>query len=62
MLRSLPGFATSVIACGCEAAIERPLLPNETPDGRPGVAVLLFSMSGKELAQSRSSAGSASAC
>lgn len=45
------GFATSVIACGCEAAIERPLLPDETPDGRPGVAVLLFSMSGKELAK-----------
>jgi len=45
------GFATSVIACGCEAAIERPLSPDETPDGRPGVAVLLFSMSGKELAK-----------
>lgn len=45
------GFATSVIACGCEAAIERTLSPDETPDGRPGVAVLLFSMSGKELAK-----------
>jgi formylmethanofuran--tetrahydromethanopterin N-formyltransferase len=45
------GFATSVIACGCEAGIERELSPNETPDGRPGVALLLFSMSGKELAK-----------
>jgi formylmethanofuran--tetrahydromethanopterin N-formyltransferase len=45
------GFATSVIACGCEAAIERDLSPDETPDGRPGVAVLVFSMSGKELAK-----------
>jgi formylmethanofuran--tetrahydromethanopterin N-formyltransferase len=45
------GFATSVIACGCEAGIERELTPDETPDGRPGVAVLLFSMSGKELAK-----------
>jgi len=45
------GFATSVIACGCEAAIERELAPYETPDGRPGVAVLMFSMSGKELAK-----------
>jgi formylmethanofuran--tetrahydromethanopterin N-formyltransferase len=45
------GFSTSVIACGCEAAIERTLSPGETPDGRPGVAVLLFSMSGKELAK-----------
>lgn len=45
------GFATSVIACGCEAAIERRLAADETPDGRPGVAILLFSMSGKELAK-----------
>ena len=43
------GFATSVIACGCEAAIERELGPADTPDGRPGVSVLLFAMSGKEL-------------
>ena len=45
------GFATSVIACGCEAGIERTLAPHETPDGRPGVAVLFFAMSGKELAR-----------
>ncbi|EHR71859.1 formylmethanofuran--tetrahydromethanopterin N-formyltransferase [Burkholderiales bacterium JOSHI_001] len=45
------GFATSVIACGCEAGIERELDPDETPDGRPGVSVLIFSMSGKELAK-----------
>jgi formylmethanofuran--tetrahydromethanopterin N-formyltransferase len=45
------GFATSVIACGCEAGIERELPPDQTPDGRPGVAILLFSMSGKELAK-----------
>jgi formylmethanofuran--tetrahydromethanopterin N-formyltransferase len=46
---SATGFATSVIACGCEAGIERELAPEETPDGRPGIAVLIFSMSGKEL-------------
>lgn len=45
------GFATSVIACGCEAGIERELSADETPDGRPGLAVLLFAMSGKELAK-----------
>lgn len=45
------GFATSVIACGCEAGVERELPPAETPDGRPGVAILLFAMSGKELAK-----------
>ena len=38
------GFATSVIACKCESAIEREVTPDETPDGRPGVAVLLFAM------------------
>lgn len=48
---SATGFATSVIACGCEAGIERELSPEETPDGRPGVSVLFFSMSGKELAK-----------
>jgi formylmethanofuran--tetrahydromethanopterin N-formyltransferase len=48
---AMTGFATSVIACGCEAGIERSLLPDETPDGRSGVAVLLFAMSGKELAK-----------
>jgi formylmethanofuran--tetrahydromethanopterin N-formyltransferase len=45
------GFATSVIGCGCEAGIERELDPSETPDGRPGISVLLFAMSGKELAK-----------
>ena len=45
------GFATSVIACGCEAAIEQELSPTETPDGRPGVAGLLFAVSTKELAK-----------
>lgn len=47
--RAMTGFATSVIACGCEAGIERHLKPSETPDGRPGIAVLLFTMSKKEL-------------
>jgi len=45
------GFATSVIACGCEAGIEQELTADETPDGRPGVAGLLFAVSTKELAK-----------
>lgn len=49
--QSLTGFATSVIGCGCEAGIERELLPAETPDGRPGVAVLLFAMDRTSLAR-----------
>ncbi|HZP93705.1 MAG TPA: formylmethanofuran--tetrahydromethanopterin N-formyltransferase [Burkholderiales bacterium] len=49
--RAVTGFATSVIGCGCEAGIERELSAEETPDGRPGVSVLLFAVSGKELAK-----------
>ncbi len=48
---SMTGFATSVIACGCEASIESILDPHLTPDNRPGVSVLLFSISGTELAK-----------
>jgi formylmethanofuran--tetrahydromethanopterin N-formyltransferase len=40
----LTGFATSVLACKCEAGIERELAPEDTPDGRPGAAVLFFTM------------------
>jgi formylmethanofuran--tetrahydromethanopterin N-formyltransferase len=47
--RSLTGFATSVIACGCEAGIEKHLAPAETPDRRPGVSVLIFAVNSKEL-------------
>jgi formylmethanofuran--tetrahydromethanopterin N-formyltransferase len=45
----MTGFATSVIACKCEAAIERELTPAETPDGRPGISVLLFTMDSDSL-------------
>ncbi len=48
---AMTGFATSVIACGCEAGIERMLEPPDTPDGRPGVSVLIFAMSGNDLAK-----------
>jgi formylmethanofuran--tetrahydromethanopterin N-formyltransferase len=48
--RSATGFATSVIGCKCEAAIERLLSANETPDGRPGIAVLLFAMDSEGIA------------
>ncbi|HWT29007.1 MAG TPA: formylmethanofuran--tetrahydromethanopterin N-formyltransferase [Methylophilaceae bacterium] len=41
---AMTGFATSVIACGVEAGIERELSEDETPDGRPGISVLLFAM------------------
>ena len=47
----LTGFATSVIGCKVEAAVERELPPSETPDGRPGVAVLVMTMSKDDLAK-----------
>ncbi|MGH7576732.1 MAG: formylmethanofuran--tetrahydromethanopterin N-formyltransferase [Longimicrobiales bacterium] len=43
--RSMTGFATSVIGCKVEAGIEAELPPDRTPDGRPGVSVLLFAFS-----------------
>jgi formylmethanofuran--tetrahydromethanopterin N-formyltransferase len=39
------GFATSIIGCGCEAGIGGLLSAEQTPDGRPGVVVLFFTMS-----------------
>ena len=47
----MTGFATSVIACGCEAGIECLLPPEVTPDGRPGVAVLIFGFSDEDIAK-----------
>lgn len=47
----MTGFATSVIGCGCEAGIEGEVSSNETPDGRPGVSVLIFTMGKKGLAE-----------
>jgi formylmethanofuran--tetrahydromethanopterin N-formyltransferase len=47
--REATGYATSVIACDAEAGIERALAPDETPDGRPGVSVLVFSFSRDKL-------------
>ena len=43
--RSVTGFATSVIGCKCEAGIESELSADETPDGRPGISVLIFGFS-----------------
>ncbi|MDA8745644.1 formylmethanofuran--tetrahydromethanopterin N-formyltransferase [Rubripirellula amarantea] len=46
---AMTGFGTSVIACGIETAVEKTLSPDETPDGRPGVSILAFAVSGSEL-------------
>lgn len=47
--KNATGFATSVIACGAEAGIEGELAATETPDGRPGVSVLIFTMGPKGM-------------
>lgn len=46
----MSGYATSVIACDAEVAIERTLSADETPDGRPGVSVLAFAFNRDALA------------
>jgi formylmethanofuran--tetrahydromethanopterin N-formyltransferase len=48
--RSMTGFATSVIGCKLEAGIEADLSPADTPDGRPGVSVLVFGFDAAGLA------------
>jgi formylmethanofuran--tetrahydromethanopterin N-formyltransferase len=47
--QSITGFATSVIGCKCEAGIETEILPEDSPDLRPGVSVLLFAMDSDNL-------------
>lgn len=42
---SATGYAASVIGCDAEAGIERELPAVETPDGRPGVSLLVFGFS-----------------
>jgi formylmethanofuran--tetrahydromethanopterin N-formyltransferase len=39
------GYAASVIGCDAEAGIECELPPDQTPDGRPGVSLLMFAFS-----------------
>jgi formylmethanofuran--tetrahydromethanopterin N-formyltransferase len=39
------GYAASVIGCDAEAGVERIVRPEETPDGRPGLALLFFAFS-----------------
>ncbi len=43
------GYGTSVIGCDAEAGVERFLTPDQTPDGRPGAALLFFAFNAKAL-------------
>jgi formylmethanofuran--tetrahydromethanopterin N-formyltransferase len=47
--QTMSGYATSVISCDAEAGIERELPAAETPDGRPGVSLLVFAFSREAL-------------
>ena len=47
----MSGNATSVIACDAEVAIESTLEESQTPDGRPGVSILVFAFNKKALAK-----------
>ena len=49
-VRALTGYGTSVIGCDAEVGVERSLPSGETPDGRPGAAILLFAFSSEQLA------------
>jgi formylmethanofuran--tetrahydromethanopterin N-formyltransferase len=50
-LREFCGYGASVIGCDAEVGVERPLSVDETPDGRPGAAVLAFGFSNETLAK-----------
>lgn len=50
--REATGFGTSVIGCPAEAGIECIVDGSETPDGRPGVNILICNMSYKNLENS----------
>jgi len=45
------GYGTSVIGCDAEVGLEKPLEPEQTPDGRPGVAILMFAFNADALAR-----------
>ena len=50
--REATGFGTSVIGCSAEAGIECVVDGSQTPDGRPGVNILICNMGYKNLESS----------
>ena len=50
-VRAACGYGTSVRGCDAEIGVEGWLPPADTPDGRPGVAILAFSFSAEGVAK-----------
>jgi formylmethanofuran--tetrahydromethanopterin N-formyltransferase len=50
-LRSITGYGTSVLGCDAEAGVERVLSRDESPDGRPAAAVLLFAFTVEKVTE-----------
>src|SRR5262245_14209251 len=50
-LRSITGYATSVLGCDAEAGVERLLPSTESPDDRPAATVLLFAFTAEKVAE-----------
>jgi formylmethanofuran--tetrahydromethanopterin N-formyltransferase len=48
-VREFTGYSSSIISCDSEAGRERLLAREETPDGRPGAAILVFGFSAEGL-------------
>ncbi len=49
-VREFTGYSSSIISCDSETGLERRLSSDETPDGRPGAALLVFGFSPEGLA------------
>lgn len=43
------GYGTSVLGCDAEVGAESPLASDATPDGRPGVAIILFAFTADDV-------------
>ncbi len=50
-VREVSGYSSSVIGCDAEVGVEQRLPAQETPDGRPGVALLAFGFSIEALSK-----------
>ncbi len=48
-VREFTGYSSSIISCDSEIGVERMLAATQTPDGRPGAAVLVFGFSAETL-------------